>query len=488
MLLQSEELAHFFQSTSRLAQSACTVAWGPIVGLLEHPCLVKPRQLVCHTSTHLPPLRVPSPAPMLQQICLTAARLATQYVIPFITQQYLALFQEGQQQSPRNDKAIEHGDLSSDSCQKIHTNNRVIQSNKQDVVYIRIDDVPQVVARGKSSTIPENHARPSHLPHCRDSPVSVVDDASLFCHSDKGEQEGSNVIHGEGDSTWVALPLRSISELEMGTGVTMPKELRPLLDTLCKRALRYCERKGGAGVEWKPEHATQRLLDKIAKVSDQDWNEHRTKLLESQVLLWMGSRLRDDENGGSSPSYYGHDVPLFKVTGVVHMSPSSLAKLLLDSARVTYYNRWTLGRKDVVVYQDTLFDEGSKGAYTANTNCDRKQFCTKLVHSESKLPFTDRTMTLTNVMHARRAQDGYLIVSRSVTASTSNSSDFKPGTEIMLGANYITHVEGRESEDICEMTAISHMKANFAPRFMAKKIGVTGLTQFFDRLRKIKFP
>ena len=76
-----------------------------------------------------------------------------------------------------------------------------------------------------------------------------------------------------------------------------------------------------------------------------------------EVLVWSGKFI-----GGND--LYGAELPIIKTTSIIHKSPKYLAELLMDSTKVKAYNKMSLGREDVEVFQsgvDTTVDEGKFG-------------------------------------------------------------------------------------------------------------------------------
>jgi hypothetical protein len=64
-----------------------------------------------------------------------------------------------------------------------------------------------------------------------------------------------------------------------------------------------------------------------------------------EVLVWVGKSISSKDDA------YGAELPIIKSTSIIHQSPKYLAELLLDSSRVQVYNKMSLGRTDVKVFQ-----------------------------------------------------------------------------------------------------------------------------------------
>ena len=104
---------------------------------------------------------------------------------------------------------------------------------------------------------------------------------------------------------------------------------------------------------WIPDSKTDKLLKKSP---GSDWikNTYKPGPIKIQegpgdhydkILVWSGNFTHD---------YYGNDLPAIRVAGIVNMSAKALMDLLVDSSRVKEYNKLSLGREDLVVFQDNM--------------------------------------------------------------------------------------------------------------------------------------
>jgi hypothetical protein len=93
------------------------------------------------------------------------------------------------------------------------------------------------------------------------------------------------------------------------------------------------------------------------------------------------------------------------------------------------------------------------------------------------------------LMHVRPLPDGgFVIVSRSLdsgnagthTAQLTTSKTAK--NEILWGCNVIRSVPGRP--DVTELTSLSQVGSS-VPSFLAQKIGLMGITDFFKNVRVV---
>jgi len=206
-------------------------------------------------------------------------------------------------------------------------------------------------------------------------------------------------------------------------------------------------------INWKPEGTTNKVLSQITK-------ENLFSKLSDHVLVWS-AKPKD------APS------PFFLARGVVQKSPRSFLDLMWDSSRTEEYNPYSLGRSDKeTVLQD--FD-GDWGA--------------KTIQSETKIPFTNKSVTLQALMHAKAFPDGsYVIVSRSLSSGPAGCHTISPrgiesaGNEILLGVNWMRPVPGKPH--LTDLLSVSQVSSKILPQFLAFKIGMMGLQDFFDNVRK----
>ena len=225
------------------------------------------------------------------------------------------------------------------------------------------------------------------------------------------------------------------------------------------------EKKVSSGYSWKPEGATAKLMQKLSKLS----NDEYYKRMEDTVLIWSGK--------SQGPKFQGSDTPIFMGKGVVKRSPRELLDLMWDSSRASEYNNFNLGRKDVLVIEDDILEGGAYGA--------------KVIKSETKVPFTGISITLSTLMHATSldggVEEGFIIVSRSCKSGmagchfgNSKRVDDNSKSEILIAVNIFRAVPGKP--DLCELTSVSQVSAA-VPNFLSFRIGVLGVEDFFKNIR-----
>ena len=119
------------------------------------------------------------------------------------------------------------------------------------------------------------------------------------------------------------------------------------------------------------------------------------------MLVWQG----EFRHG-----LYGSDLPLVRSEGTIDMSPLGLVRLLMDNARVSEYNKMSLGRDDIVVLQDSLPDSGNDGVVDPDGDASALRpfgrTVTKVVKSATRPPVIRRNLEFVTLLHARPLDGG----------------------------------------------------------------------------------
>lgn len=221
-------------------------------------------------------------------------------------------------------------------------------------------------------------------------------------------------------------------------------------------------------IQWKAEGHTARTLRKMAQID----REELYQKLASHVLVWSGKY-----NG---PKYYGSDNPLFLARGIVRRSPRDFFEMLWDSDRTGEYNNFSLGRTDMLVVDDSISSKGDSGA--------------KVIKSDTRVPFAGITVSFSALMYGKKLkegpEDGYVIVSRSLSSGMAGchvgsskhiGKDNK--NEILLGVNIMRPVPGHP--ELTDLMSVSQVSSSMVPQFLAFRIGMMGLEDFFSNVRKV---
>ena len=225
---------------------------------------------------------------------------------------------------------------------------------------------------------------------------------------------------------------------------------------------------------WTPDNKTEKFL-KNARIFDWTKNTFNPGPVtlqpggieqEKEVMVWSGTFKHD---------FYGSELPAIRVAGIVDMSAKDLVDLLVDSSRVKEYNKLSLGREDLVVFQSSMKDNGPFGCSV-----------TKVMKSVSKPPMVRKHMVFVSILHAKELDDrsGYVIVTRAVhhPDNDSNGASNVIKSEILMGVNLIRKIEGSE-DSRCLMINVNHIRSPMVPMMIAKKIGVTAAIGFVNDIR-----
>lgn len=218
------------------------------------------------------------------------------------------------------------------------------------------------------------------------------------------------------------------------------------LGGLIKAGISVCMPKSEDFVDWKAaDSKTRKLLE------SSDVHALQNALKEDDILVWVGKFKQEG---------HGSHLPLVKTVSILPMSPRNMAALLMDSTKVTSYNKMSLGRDDEVVFQEGIDTEVS--SEDSNLRIDGEA---KIVRNLTKPPLSKKLMEFVTVMYARKlradddvgpgvvgapgADGGYVVVSRAVNGGkwnphSSDSEDQAERTrsEILLGVNLIRSVHG----------------------------------------------
>jgi len=201
---------------------------------------------------------------------------------------------------------------------------------------------------------------------------------------------------------------------------------------------------------------------------------------DSTCLVWSGK---------FAHKYHGHEQPAVRSQGIVNMSPEELVDLIMDSNRVSEYNKSSIGRTDEVVLSDgtdlgnspfsgqrkkkltgvvmqgatvidgnavfesetdeeqsdleeieevVFDDDGNKSVHTITLPSRRKRRTrfvgeTKLVRTTNKPPLVRKVLEFYTLLHCRaltddQGGDGFIIVGRGITpASDADKKKSKKG-------------------------------------------------------------
>ena len=243
-------------------------------------------------------------------------------------------------------------------------------------------------------------------------------------------------------------------------------------------------------IEWKPADTKTKKLFEL-----NDDEAFRRELLpadadadadEGGILVWIGKFKNDG---------HGSHLPLVKTTCILPLPPRDMASLLMDSEKVTSYNKMSLGRNDEVVFQEGI-DQDADGSTMGIAGE------AKIVRNLTKPPLSKKLMDFITVMYARRLtaddkvgvgvmggsyEGGYAVVSRAVSGgrwgkgNQDGEESERTRSEILLGMNLIRTVPGEANK--CEVTAVTHCNSPAVPKMLARSVGVKGAVDFVRDIR-----
>jgi hypothetical protein len=322
------------------------------------------------------------------------------------------------------------------AAEKIRTNRMLFR--RSDSSFIRVSDLDMDSGNTSCSTIQSEDSHPNYHHAASDPPPGIESD----------EKEKWIALDDAGGSCSPIAPL-AVDRLA-AVGLTT--------------SVNDCM--------WVPDRNTDRLLKKSSSAIDWIQNTFKPGSVclgenshEKEVLVWTGT---------FNHSYYGSDLPAIRVAGMVDMPAKDLVDLLVDSSRVKEYNKLSLGREDLVVFQDSMQQNGPFG-----------RSVTKVMKSASKPPIIRKHLVFVSVLHAKELEDGsgYLIVTRAVhhpdNESAGASNVIK--SEILMGVNLIRKIDG--SDDRCLLINVNHIRSPMVPMMVAKKLGVSAATGFVNDIR-----
>jgi hypothetical protein len=220
-------------------------------------------------------------------------------------------------------------------------------------------------------------------------------------------------------------------------------------------------------VEWKPEGQTTKLLRKKSKLTPGDW----TALMTKEVLVWSG-KFKDR-------NVHKADIPVFLSRGIVPVSPRGMLNLFWDDSRTRSYNKFSLGRSTSMQIEEGLAESSTTVR------------ATKVVQSETQVPFTGFSVVMSTLMHARQLDEPelcYVIVSRSLSPGRagnhvgSQSTSIHTGkNELLWGVNVLRKVPG--NPNLTDLTSVSQVSAAMVAQFLTHRVGIMAVESCYSAMR-----
>lgn len=271
-------------------------------------------------------------------------------------------------------------------------------------------------------------------------------------------------------------------------------------------------------MQWTGERKADKFIEDHHPTNNQqgssmvDWYDALDS--SQEVLTWVGkfipsklqyTPLSSSSTENSVVNYYGAELPVIKTISIIHHSPAYLANLLMDSTKVKAYNKMSIGRSDVHIFQ--------KGIDTINGPFGDGE--SKVVRNLTKPPIVSGIVEFVTCMHARklRVEDikilsasrkvaegeivnddaGYIVVSRAIVggAPQFDNTDVVVGNseklvrnEILLGVNVLRAIPDQPNKT--ELTSVTHVYSPMIPLMLAKSAGVKGATDFVRDIRALQ--
>lgn len=225
-------------------------------------------------------------------------------------------------------------------------------------------------------------------------------------------------------------------------------------------------------IHWQAEGSTKKILRKMSEQSEPG----RVQTLLSETCIWSGrfvqQRIGDGRNFG-----------FFLARGAIRMDPHELLCLLWDNSRTGEYNQYCLGRSTVQVLLGS-----DETVLNGNGDDEKASVAAKIIRSTMRVPFAGITVKAICLMHVRPLPEGgYVILSRTLDTGTSgthfsekNVDESSKKNEILWGVNIIRPVQ----PGVSDLTSLSQVGSS-VPNFLAQKIGMMGITDFFKNVRAI---
>jgi hypothetical protein len=243
------------------------------------------------------------------------------------------------------------------------------------------------------------------------------------------------------------------------------------VDRLARTGLFMATQPSNEWIKWKAHKDTEKILQE-QKGKNNNLNL-MTALDQGQVLVYIGTPKVEG---------YGSKLPLIKTKSILPLSAQEMAELLMDSERVKIYNKMSLGRKDLRIFDN----------------------CTKIVRNLTKPPVAKSQMVSVTLMHSRELtiedqamitdndddivnhnkEGGYLVVSRAVPGMIEEELAELPRNDILLGVNLLQDLGPNE----CLMTAVTHVYSPVLPTMLARGMGVSSAINFIKDIRKVCKP
>jgi len=245
-------------------------------------------------------------------------------------------------------------------------------------------------------------------------------------------------------------------------------------------------------VTWTPHGSTTKVLDEYHQ-------DKEAALKDGNILVYVGTIQKEN--------VVGYGLPMIRTESILPLSAQDMASLLMDSTKVTIYNKLSLGRTDVrILHNDP----------TTTTTTTTTGKSTKIVRNLTQPPLSKSSMVSVTLMHSRPLKDddplstqsssstlspskmmtsnqGYVVVSRAVPTMVGTEFKDMPRNDILMGVNVLQDRmvvvgDDQQKQGIpsgeCFMTAVTHVYSPMLPKMLAKSMGVTSAVNFVQDIRE----
>jgi hypothetical protein len=230
---------------------------------------------------------------------------------------------------------------------------------------------------------------------------------------------------------------------------------------------------------FRPMHNTERILSKTAGQRPREsWPVNPWHMTSgSDILVWQGSSLQ------SGP---GKDLPVTKARGIVRSTPELVMGLLLDSSRVSEYNKMSKGRKDILFLQKGLHTSVSDSDFGITGEA-------KIVQALNKPPLIKRNIEMLTLIYARMLPDSnplksYICVSRSVwedETGQAKTSTESIRSEMLLGVSLLRAIEAADGVCHTEITTVTHVQTSAVPEALSTRMAPSQAVAYIKEIQSV---
>lgn len=252
------------------------------------------------------------------------------------------------------------------------------------------------------------------------------------------------------------------------------------------------EEASGESARWIAVSGTEKILRNRAKETKKGKPEKGGKLV---IGPWTNATSGDEVFVWSSKCNrpgYGSQYPVVRSRGLIPASAHDVVELIMDSDRVMEYNKYSTGRKDLLILTHNT------SVHSLENKCPRLGVPgeAKIFVSTSQPPLVRKPMEFKQLFYAQRLHsdngvelDGvaYIAFGRSVwecpDGTTDGSDNSTTRCEVMLTVSLIREVTTENGEEWCELTTVTHAINPGVPLFIGKKLGLVAAEEYVKYIR-----